>query len=33
MPSTVEGIVADLREAAREAGADLAIVTDDGVAG
>ncbi|NMI63169.1 hypothetical protein [Streptomyces sp. RLA2-12] len=33
MPSTAEEIVADLREAAREAGADLAIVTDDGVAG
>jgi hypothetical protein len=33
MPSTVEGIVADLREAAREAGAGLTIVTDDGVAG
>lgn len=33
MPSTVDGIVADLREAAAEAGVDLAVVTDDGVAG
>ncbi|MFE2832135.1 hypothetical protein ACFXI6_13975 [Streptomyces mirabilis] len=33
MPSTVEGIVADLRTAAVEAGADLTIVTDDGMAG
>ncbi|MFE5368239.1 hypothetical protein [Streptomyces mirabilis] len=29
MPSTVEGIVADLRAAAAEAGTDLTIVTDD----
>jgi len=33
MPSTVEGIVADLREAAREASAPLTILTDDGMAG
>ncbi|MFE4818658.1 hypothetical protein ACFRFU_19925 [Streptomyces sp. NPDC056704] len=33
MPSTVEGIVADLRAAAAEAGAGLTIVTDDGMAG
>lgn len=33
MPSTVEGIVADLRAAAREAGASLTVVTDDGMAG
>jgi len=29
MPSTVEDIAADLREAAREAGVDLAILTGD----
>ena len=33
MPSTVDGIVADLDAAAAEAGVDLAVVTDDGVAG
>jgi hypothetical protein len=33
MPSTLEGIVADLRAAARDAGVDLTIVTDDGMAG
>ncbi|MFE2486092.1 hypothetical protein ACFXGR_22880 [Streptomyces mirabilis] len=33
MPSTMEGIVADLRAAAAEAGADLRILTDDGMAG
>lgn len=32
-PSTVDGILADLREAAAEAGVTLAVVTDDGVAG
>jgi len=33
MPSTVEGIAADLREAAREAGVGLTILADDGMAG
>jgi hypothetical protein len=33
MPSTLEGIVADLRAAARDAGAPLTILTDDGMTG
>jgi hypothetical protein len=33
MPPTVEQIAADLSAAAREAGVDLAVVTDDRVAG
>ncbi|SFH16832.1 hypothetical protein [Streptomyces mirabilis] len=33
MPSMVEGIVADLREVARDAGAPLTIFTDDGMPG
>jgi hypothetical protein len=33
MPSTVEGIAADLRAAAVETGVDLTILTSDGMAG
>ena len=33
VPSTVAGIIADLRQAAAEAGVDLTVVVDDGVAG
>lgn len=32
-PSTLDGILADLRAVAAEAGVDLAVVTDDTVAG